>query len=45
VLFSDTVTNLRNPTGRMACGLFAATSGALDVDTAIDNVQLTFSQQ
>ena len=44
VLFSEPVSNLRNPTGQMACGLFAATSGALDVDTALDNVELIFAQ-
>lgn len=45
VLFSEAVTNLRNPTGQMACGLFAATSGALDVNTALDNVELISAQR
>jgi tetratricopeptide (TPR) repeat protein len=45
VLYSDQVSNLRNPTGRMACGLFVATSGALDVNASIDNVEMIFAQQ
>ncbi|MHC4379860.1 MAG: tetratricopeptide repeat protein [Planctomycetota bacterium] len=43
VIFSEAVSNLRNPTGRMATGLVARTAHALPVDTSIDNIELVYA--
>ncbi len=43
ILFSDAVTNLRNPTGRMAMGIGAKTAHALPVAVSVDNVQIVYA--
>lgn len=44
VIFQQEVVALRNPTGRMHCGYFAATALPLEVDVSLDNVQLVYAQ-
>lgn len=43
VIFSDQVSNLRNPTGMMAMGLAAKTAHALPVEASLDNVALVYA--
>ena len=45
VLYSDAVSNLRNPTGVMASGLLARTALALPVEVSLDNVELIYAAQ
>lgn len=44
VVWSEDVSNLRNPTGAMAVGLSATTAHSLDVDVALDDVALIYAQ-
>ncbi len=44
VVWSEEVSNLRNPTGSMAVGLSATTAHSLDVDVALDDVALIYAQ-
>lgn len=45
VLYSDEVSNLRNPTGVMASGLLVRTALALPVEASLDNVELIYAVQ
>lgn len=45
VLYSDAVSNLRNPTGVMASGLMVRTALALPVEASLDNVELIYAVQ
>lgn len=45
IVFAEPVTNLRNPTGQMAVGIFVETANALAVDAALDNLELIYAQQ
>ena len=44
IVFAQAISNLRNPTGQMAIGLFVETANALAVDASLDQVDLVYSQ-